>query len=69
MGRTWAGIALIAGGSFLATRKEETCIPDVVTAGISIPGRCGLDKRWSKRTGCCWSRDEHSRSLTGNDLV
>ena len=47
----WAGIALIAGGSFLATRREETCIPDVVIAGISIPGTCGLDKRWSKRTG------------------
>ena len=35
----------------LATLREETCIPDVVIAGISIPGRFGLDKRWSKRTG------------------
>ena len=51
MGRTWTGIALIAGGSFLATRTEETCIPNVVIAGISVPGRCGLDKRWNKRTG------------------
>ena len=69
MGRTWAGIALIAGGSFLATRTEETCIPGVVIAGVSVPGRCGLDKQWNKRTGALGLGMSAAGVLLADDLV
>ena len=47
MARTWGGVAMIAGGSILATAREEVCFA-VVGFGVAVGG---CETTWHKPLG------------------
>ena len=47
MARTWGGVAMIAGGSILATAREKVCFA-VVGFGVAV---AGCETTWHKPLG------------------